>query len=276
MSQAQIITDRQNREFWEELCGSSLARSLGIKDHYPESLQRFDRAYLELYPYLGRHVPLQVFRGKKVLEVGLGYGTLGQKIAEAGADYHGLDIASGPVRMMQLRLARLGLEPKTVQGNMLSCPFKPESMDYVVAIGSYHHSGDLAGCINETHRVLKKGGSAFLMLYNRFSLRQWLGRPKDTLRRLCSGQRPSPAETPLSAEQKSRYDSSLTGEAAPETVFSTISQLKGLLSHFNRVCFHKENCDDLTFRGRVLLSRKKLLPWAGPMAGLDIYLRADK
>ena len=38
-------------------------------------------------------------RGKKVLEVGLGYGSVAQRIAENGAVYTGLDIAEGPVEM---------------------------------------------------------------------------------------------------------------------------------------------------------------------------------
>src|SRR4051812_21685656 len=39
-----------NARFWDELCGSALARSLGIADASRESLSRFDRAYLDLYP----------------------------------------------------------------------------------------------------------------------------------------------------------------------------------------------------------------------------------
>ena len=50
MRQSEI--DRRNSEFWNELCGSTLARSLGITDHSPESLRQFDDAYLALYPYL--------------------------------------------------------------------------------------------------------------------------------------------------------------------------------------------------------------------------------
>lgn len=38
------------------------------------------------------------FGGKKVLEVGLGYGTLGQLIASRNADYYSADIAEGPSR----------------------------------------------------------------------------------------------------------------------------------------------------------------------------------
>src|SRR6185436_10009706 len=102
------------------------AQHLGIADHSLESLKRFDDFYLAtdvyrrrgMYPYLLRRVPVHTMRDKRVLEVGLGYGTLGQKIAEAGADYVGLDIAEGPVKMMNHRLRLQSLPGGAQQGSM--------------------------------------------------------------------------------------------------------------------------------------------------------------
>src|SRR6185436_5985947 len=106
----QSETDVRNAAFWNELCGSTLARSLGITDRTPESLRKFDEAYMALYPYLSPYVTEQDLKGKRLLEIGLGYGTLGQIIAQRGCQYHGLDIADGPVEMMRYRLALLGQE----------------------------------------------------------------------------------------------------------------------------------------------------------------------
>src|SRR5262245_59303594 len=100
----QSVIDSRNAEFWNELCGTALARTIGISDASPQSLRRFDDAYFKLYPYLIQYVTQHALNGKQVLEIGLGYGTLGQSLAERGADYHGLDIADGPVRMMRYRL----------------------------------------------------------------------------------------------------------------------------------------------------------------------------
>ena len=44
--------DKRNAAFWDELCGSSLAISLDIKDSSPASLKRFDDWYFDYYPYL--------------------------------------------------------------------------------------------------------------------------------------------------------------------------------------------------------------------------------
>src|SRR5215211_2839449 len=95
----QADIDRRNAAFWDELCGTGLARSVGVGDHSAEGLRRFDAAYLRLYPYLGRYLPVPAWRESSVLEVGLGYGTVGQLLTERGFRYHGVDIAQGPVDM---------------------------------------------------------------------------------------------------------------------------------------------------------------------------------
>ena len=112
-------TDESNNRFWNDLCGSQLAKSLGIVGRRPESLERFDRWYLDFYPYLDRHLALDRLRGRRVLEIGLGYGTVAQRIAERGADYVGLDIAAGPVDMVQHRLSQASLKGEAVQGSIL-------------------------------------------------------------------------------------------------------------------------------------------------------------
>ena len=59
-TQAQV--DVNNASFWSELCGTRLAREVGVTDASPESLARFDRAYMDFYPYLERYLPWQVGR----------------------------------------------------------------------------------------------------------------------------------------------------------------------------------------------------------------------
>lgn len=237
--------DRANEEFWNELCGSNLARQLGIAEHSRESLERYDRAYLEFYPYLLYHVRTSEMRGKRVMEVGLGYGTLGQKIAEAGAEYLGLDIAGQPVRMMKHRLRIARLQGNAEQGNILDCPIDSESLDWVVSIGCFHHTGDIQRCIDETYRVLKPGGGGTIMVYNRFSLRQWVWWPWNTLQAGLAdiGLR---AHYPAASEKMRRfYDSSTSGAAAPETQFSSIKELKRMFKKYSHAEFYKENCDVL-------------------------------
>lgn len=264
--------ERANAEFWNELCGSVFARALGIREHSRESLERFDHAYFEFYPYLLQRVKLGRMAGKKVLEIGLGYGTLGQAIASAGADYIGLDIAQGPVRMMRHRLHLRSLPGVTVQGSILHAPFASEGFDHIVAIGCYHHTGNVQQCIDETFRLLKPGGIAEIMVYNRYSYRQWLTAPQGTMRAAFS----KSSQMKTTVEQRRAYDVNVAGHAAPETTFLSIGALTEMFGHFSRCEFHKENCDGLPGPVDRLLSRKRLLPLIGKRMGLDIYIEAHK
>ena len=111
--------DDRNAAFWDELCGTNLARELGITDASEESLARFDEAYFALYPYLLGYFPRKAVQGRRLLEIGLGYGTLGEALAWLGANYHGLDLAAAPVAMMRARLARVpGARPEQVEAGL--------------------------------------------------------------------------------------------------------------------------------------------------------------
>lgn len=270
MSNAQI--DAANAKFWDELCGTSLAKALGATGRSMEDLRKFDRGYMDLYPYLLKRVPVDNLRGKKVLEIGLGYGTLGQKIAEAGTDYTGLDIAQGPVDMMNHRMRMQGLQGKAIQGSMLQCPLPDTSLDCVVSIGCFHHTGNIQRCIDETWRVLKPGGKAYLMVYNQFSYFRWIKWFRPTLRAALARGR----DRDVSESERWAYDSNAAGGAAPETVFVSRPELRGMLSKFSSVSLDLENSNPLSLRGIVLVPRPLLLPTLGRLAGLDIYISATK
>jgi SAM-dependent methyltransferase len=262
--------DQANARFWDELCGSTFARQLGITDHSLDSLRRFDHAYFERYPYLLRRVPVATLRGRKVLEVGLGYGTLGQRIAESGAHYTGLDVAEGPVRMMSARLKMCSLQGSAARGNALRCPFPDESFDCVVSIGCFHHTGDIQRCVDETWRVLRPGGRAYLMVYSRYSYLRWLKWFGPTVGSLLGG------EHTASESERRTYDSDSAGKAAPETAFVSRAELRRMLKRFSAVSLALENTTHLGFRGRTIIPRRYLLGSVGRLAGLDIYVNAEK
>ena len=265
---AQKVLDKLNEEFWDELCGTGLARLVGITDNSPESLRKFDDAYYDLYPYLLPLVKPQSLKGKKVLEIGLGYGTLSQTLAESGCDYHGLDIAEGPVRMINHRLNYLKLPENARKGNILECPFEDDYFDVVVSIGCFHHTGNVQQCFDETYRVLKPGGRAVLMVYSKYSFRQWSNNFRKTLGSLFQekiGLRK------LSEKESYYYDHDSTGRVAPEVILTSIYQLKKMLNRYTQVNFYKQNSDSV-----MKIPRKWLLWNLGRLMGLDIYIEARK
>lgn len=268
------MSSTENIEFWDELCGSTVAATLGIKDASAASLARFDRWFGDFYPYLDRYIPFRDLAGKRVLEVGLGYGTVSQRLAEAGARYHGLDIAGGPVAMAHHRLRQARLDGEVRQGSILECPWPDAFFDHVVAIGCYHHTGDVARAIAETHRVLRPGGGATIMLYYAYSYRRWRHWTFATLRALLA-ERTGRAPPPPSAAERTYYDIDTKGRAAPETVFVSERFVRRVMANWSRLDIARENFD---FRGRLAryVPRSTQLRWFAPWCGLDLYCRAVK
>ena len=265
-------TDRANAKFWDEICGTVFAKQHRVEGRTLDALRRFDQAYFDFYPYLLERVPVQTMRGQRVLEVGLGYGTVGQKIAESGADYTGLDIAQGPVDMMNHRLSMQSLPGRAIQGSMLECPLPDASMDSVVSLGCFHHTGSVARCIDEAWRVLKPGGRAYVMVYNALSYRQWIKWPRQTLRVLFA-----PAGAVRATEgQRAGYDVNTAGVAAPETEFVSRAQLRCMMWRFSDVELVLENCDVLRHHRRTVIARASMLTSLGRLSGLDIYASARK
>ncbi len=268
--------DQANAAFWDELCGSSLARMLGITDASPASLKKFDDWYMDFYPYLNRHIPFASMRGREVLEVGLGYGTVAQKIAEAGARYTGLDIAQGPVSMANERIRQCGGQGAAQQGSILAAPFADASFDYVVAIGSLHHTGDLQRALDECRRVLRPGGSLVFMVYYAYSYRRWVQARRETA---LYWVRERLGRTGLSraghAGQRKAYDSNAAGEAAPHTDWVSERSLRHLCRGFSRFSARLENVDQERPFGRF--TRQQLLRTPIPrVMGLDLYATATK
>jgi SAM-dependent methyltransferase len=270
----QSSIDHRNRAFWDELCGTGLAESLGITEVTPESVARFDDAYLAYYPYLVRYLDALSVEERDVLEIGLGFGTVGQTLAARGARYRGADIAAGPVAMMRDRLRWLGRpdDAAVVQTSALELPWEDGSFDVVVSIGCLHHTGDLPRAVREVHRVLVPGGLAFVMVYNAHSFRQLAQVPRARLRALRAGR--GSDET-----VRAMYDVNTSGEAAPHTDYVSRREVRRLFGDFSDVSIETQNFDTVSrrvLRRRYTVRRERLLGNVARVLGLDLYIHARK
>jgi SAM-dependent methyltransferase len=259
----QQTVDQRNAAFWDTLCGWYMAKVAGITGESADDLGRFDELYLGFYPYLEQYVP-ETFEGKKVLEVGLGSGTLGQLLASRGGEYHGVDIAPGPVAVMKRRLAWLGQpEDHAQQASVLELPFEDGTFDYVYSIGCLHHTGNLPKSIEEVHRVLRRGGRAVVMLYYRYSLRRFFY----GLRRAALRRGPT-----LDEEMRGLYDPHESGEPAPHTDFVSKAEVRRRFRDFAEVAIDVQNFDGYRFG----LRRELFLSNLARVVGLDLYITADR
>lgn len=274
MSQESI--SNKNADFWNELCGSQLAKELGIADSSPNSLKKFDDWYFDFYPYLFDYIPFGALRGKDVLEIGLGYGTVAQRLAESGCNYTGLDIAAGPMRMVNHRLSQNSLAGKAIQGSVLDPPFESDSFDAIVAIGCLHHTGNLQLAIRNCYKMLKPGGRLIFMVYSAYSYRRWRMSPGVTARYWLNELNGYRGVVGISQEKdRAAYDMGADGGGAPHTDWISIKSLRSLCSDYsNFQCMPENIAQEFPFR---LTPRSKLLKTRWPhLMGLDLYATATK
>ena len=113
------------------------------------------------------------YRGKQVLEIGCGLGTMLMNWAKNGAACTGVDLNPTSIEQSNKRfeLHELTANIRLEDANHL--PFENNSFDYVWSWGVLHHSPHLEVSIKELFRVLKPGGGFGIMLYSRESLYQW-------------------------------------------------------------------------------------------------------
>lgn len=149
--------------------------------HNIGSLEFFNRLDQEFYSWnkplhnefqFGSIFPYQEFKGKRILEIGCGLGTMLMNWAQNGALCTGIDLNSTSVEQSRRRfdLLRLGADIRQADATLL--PFEDDSFDYVYSWGVLHHSPNLNVSLSEMFRVLRPGGKFGLMLYNRRSLYQ--------------------------------------------------------------------------------------------------------
>jgi SAM-dependent methyltransferase len=149
------------------------AVSLGTKEFFENADATFYRWNEPLHSPDGRFARLfdyPAFRGKRVLEVGCGMGCMAMNWAQQGALVTAVDLNPVAAAQTRRRFELFGLtgDIQEVDGERL--PFADATFDYVYSWGVLHHTPGTKSAIDELHRVLKPGGRAGVMLYNRESL----------------------------------------------------------------------------------------------------------
>ena len=122
--------------------------------------------------YLPELVDFGGFKGQRLLEVGCGIGTDLVRFARGGALVTGVDLAETAIDLARKNFALHGLEPAELRvANAEALPHSDNHFDVVYGHGVVQYTADPARLIAECHRVLKPGGTAIFMVYNRIS---WL------------------------------------------------------------------------------------------------------
>jgi len=275
--------DESNKQYWTELSGSRAIHKLKISQGDPSGAAVFDDWFFWYYPYLDsdRFIPWNSLGDKRVLEIGLGFGTVGRRISRSGALYTGIDISDGPTQFLSQTVSRE--RGHVLQASALALPFNSNSFDTIISIGCLHHTGDIKIAFDECQRVLKPNGELIVMVYNAISYKRWIIAPFDTWRRF-RGKVISPADKPISDRGTGWYDRHLDGTAAPFTEFVARRDLSYFLEGYENVVTEIVNIDNIQdlfppkFQRRSIDNIRRLLLklWFVKHIGLDLYVRARK
>lgn len=170
MERDKLETQKQ----WDtDPCGAETAA--GVQ---PGSLE-FYRAvrshrYSSYAPWMPTAMRWEEWRGKDVLEIGVGLGSDHLSFAQAGARMFALDLSREHLRHTRAHLALHGCATRPVYGDAERIPFADAQFDLVYSFGVLHHTPDTARSIAEVHRVLRPGGAALITLYHRNSWFYWV------------------------------------------------------------------------------------------------------
>ncbi len=163
----------QVRDFWNaNPCQAALSSSRDRRRYFEEISKR---------RYSGRdsHVPtiakFDSFRGKDVLEIGCGIATDGLEFARNGANYVGVDLTPHSIELAKERFDLFGVPGRFEIANAEhGLPFADGSFDHVYSFGVIHHSPAPEKIVEEIRRVLRKGGTFTVMLYNKRSINYYI------------------------------------------------------------------------------------------------------
>jgi hypothetical protein len=136
---AELQNDAKRRvyEFWNEAsCGEALL--LPGTDAEACAAQRRERYRLE--PFIPAFANFRHWRGKRVLDVGVGLGADHDSFAAAKAELYGIDLTERAIEHTRARLAHAGLRSTLAVAGAEALPFPDGHFDLVYSWGVLHHS----------------------------------------------------------------------------------------------------------------------------------------
>lgn len=162
------------RDFWQRNpCGAGLVGDLSEekRQQYTEFFERYDAYRYSKEPHILKNLDAIDFRGKRVLEIGLGQGADAEELIKRGAIYNGIDLTDESMKRVKMRFELKDLPHESVrQGSALNLPFEDNSFDIVFSHGVLHHIPEIRKASSEIARVLGSGGELIAMLYAKRSM----------------------------------------------------------------------------------------------------------
>ena len=164
------MNENEVRDFWNaHPCGEELVG--GVTDDFEEFYARYDKFRYSREGHILKSLDAIDFKGKRVLEVGLGLGADSEQIIRRGASWNGVDLTPESIARLTTRFKLRNLPYEHLKvGSVCELPFDNDTFDVVYSFGVLHHVPDIEKAQSEIARVLKPGGKLIVMLYAKYSL----------------------------------------------------------------------------------------------------------
>jgi ubiquinone/menaquinone biosynthesis C-methylase UbiE len=156
------------RDFWQrQSCGEVYANGA-------DAGQQFDaqaEARYQHEPFIFDFARFHEGIGKDVLEIGVGMGADHLHWAQSSPrSLTGIDLTDRAIVFTNERLRVAGLKSNLLQADAEKLPFEDDSFDLVYSWGVLHHSPNTQQAIDEVYRVLRPGGRARVMIYQKHAV----------------------------------------------------------------------------------------------------------
>jgi demethylmenaquinone methyltransferase/2-methoxy-6-polyprenyl-1,4-benzoquinol methylase len=105
--------------------------------------------------------------GLRAVDLATGTGDIAFGLAAAGADVVGVDVTPRMIELARAKTDAAARAPRFMVGDMIALPLASEAFDLATVGYGLRNVPELAAAIGEIHRVLKAGGRALSLDFNR-------------------------------------------------------------------------------------------------------------
>jgi ubiquinone/menaquinone biosynthesis C-methylase UbiE len=159
------VTIDDVKHFWDARpCNvKHSAKEVGTQEYFEE----VEKKKLTAEPHIPEFCEFERWRGKRVLEIGSGIGTMAINFARAGADYTGVELSGESLKLTQQRFDVYGHKGQFYQGNAeeLTSFVPVEPYDLVFTWGVIHHSPNPQQILAQARNYCRAGTTIKIMVY---------------------------------------------------------------------------------------------------------------
>ena len=121
------------------------------------------------------------YRGRRLLDAGVGAGRFAERAAAKGAEVFGVDLTTAVDAAYRNIGERAGVH--LIQADIFALPFRADTFDLAYSIGVLHHTPDPANAFRHVAEVVRPEGRLAVFLYSRYGFAH---RMSDVIRRVST------------------------------------------------------------------------------------------